>query len=147
MGADARNFFSPAEQKRLVEAIGAAEERTTGEIRLHLENRAGKPVMERAIEVFNHLNMHETAQGTGVLIYLAIQDRAFTILGDDVIHDRVGGAFWDQIKNRMEAAFRRGQFLEGLLQGIDEAGHALAQHFPKTPDNPNELSDEISFGA
>jgi uncharacterized membrane protein len=147
MGADARHFFTPAEQQRLVDAIGSAEERTTGEIRLHLENHAGKPVMDRAIEVFNRLNMHETAQGTGVLIYLAIKDRAFTILGDDAIHAKVGSGFWDDIKNCMEGSFRQGQFLQGLLQGIEEAGHALAKHFPKTPDNPNELSDEISFGA
>lgn len=142
-----QDFLSESDQKILVEAIVAAEAKTTGEIRLHLESRAGKDAMKRAIEVFNKLNMHETAHGTGVLFYLAVEDRVFTILGDDAIHARVGDGFWNTIKEKMQVHFKEGRFTEGLRMGIEMAGDALSTHFPKTKDNPNELSDEISFGA
>ena len=145
--ASPKDFFTQAEQEAIVQTIVQAEAKTTGEIRLHLENKSGKDPMKRAIEVFNHLNMHETAHGTGVLFYMALNDHAFTILGDDAIHAKVGSGFWDAIKETMQEHFRAGKFAEGLCLGIERAGEALSTYFPKTTGNPNELSDDISFGA
>ncbi len=46
---DIANFFSSEEQKKIVEAIKQAELNTSGEIRLHLENRCKIDVLDRAL--------------------------------------------------------------------------------------------------
>ena len=44
---DISNFFSNEEQSKIVDAIKLAELNTSGEIRLHLENRCNRQSKER----------------------------------------------------------------------------------------------------
>jgi uncharacterized membrane protein len=80
-----------------------------------------------------------------VLIYLAIKDHKFAIIGDAGINERVPADFWDNTKNIMLDDFRKDLFTEGLCEGIKLAGEQLRQYFPHKDDDINELSDEISF--
>ena len=66
--------------------------------------------------------MHKTDLRNGVLFYLAVKDRKFAILADEGINQVVTEGYWDQIKSVMEAHFKEGRFLEGLVQGITMAG-------------------------
>src|SRR5690606_13392972 len=109
----AKDFFSAEDREKIVQSIEAAERNTAGEIRVHLENHCGKPIADRAVEIFNILNMHETAHRYGVLFYLAIKDHKFFILGDDGINAAVPEGFWDSIKDHMQALFREGKFTQG----------------------------------
>ncbi len=137
-------LLSKQEEKKLVAAIGAAERLTSGEIRIHLEKHTDKDTFERALEVFQELEMHQTEQRNGVLFYLAYEDHRFTILGDEGIHAKVGADFWNEIKEEIQTRFRSGKFFEGLEYGVLAAGHALQEHFPYQRGDVNELSDEIS---
>lgn len=140
-------LFSEADQRKIVDAIKAAEKNTSGEIRVHIEAYCKEPnVLDRASKVFAELNMHKTDLRNGVLFYLATIDRKFAIIGDAGINKNVPTNFWEEIKEKMAHKFRKGQFTEGLSDGIIEAGMQLKQHFPRTEDDMNELSDEISFG-
>jgi uncharacterized membrane protein len=143
MSAD---FFKLAEKIRIVNAIKQAEKNTSGEIRLHIENRCKGEVLDRAVDVFAMLKMHKTEQRNGVLFYLAINDRKFAILGDAGINAVVPNNFWDAIKEAMLAHFASGNFAEGLAIGINMAGEKLKEHFPYQKDDVNELPDDISFG-
>jgi uncharacterized membrane protein len=80
------------------------------------------------------------------LFYLAYEDRKFAILGDAGINSAVAEGFWDQITVRMQQKFRAGHFLEGLIEGVEMAGHQLNSNFPRSADDINELSDKVSFG-
>ncbi|HEX5171746.1 MAG TPA: TPM domain-containing protein [Cyclobacteriaceae bacterium] len=142
----ARKFFSRDDQQRITQAIFEAEKNTSGEIQVHLENTCKKPVLKRALEIFKTLNMHKTAQRNGVLIYLAIEDHKFAIIGDAGINEKVPHDFWDSTKEHMEKLFREGRFTDGLVDGIRMAGEQLGTHFPYSKDDKNELPDEISFG-
>ena len=146
--ANARNLFSKTEDARIVAAIREAERRTSGEIRVHLEDHAdGGDPMARAKVLFAELGMTETEARNGVLFYLAVKDHHFTVLGDRGIDKAVPDNFWDAIKQGMEVAFREGRFEDGLVNGIKEAGIQLSEHFPHAgEDDQNELSDEISIG-
>lgn len=146
MSIPARQFFTPEEQQHILDAISEAERNTSGEIRVHLENSCRGNLLDRAAEWFHHLRMHRTERRNGVLFYLAIRDQQFAILGDQGINQVVPADFWDQIKARMQARFRNGEFLEGLQDGIREAGHQLKQHFPYQTNDVNELPNDISFG-
>ena len=138
-----RTFFSSHEKDRIIEAIRQAERRTSGEIRVYLERRAGGDLWRRARKVFEKLKMTHTTKRNGVLIYLSLTDRCFVLLGDKGIHEKVGETFWKQVVVRMQEFFRKEEFLEGLLAGIRELGEKLRLYFPPETDDKNELSDQI----
>ncbi|MEI7981242.1 MAG: TPM domain-containing protein [Bacteroidota bacterium] len=146
MGTTARDFFSPQEQEEIKEAIMSAELDTSGEIRVHVENSCSGDVMDRTAFVFKQLGMNKTALRNGVLIYLAIKNRRFAIIGDKGIHAVVPENFWDDIKSDMLEHFRNDRFKDGLVQAILNAGIHLKKNFPRAKNDINELSDEISFG-
>lgn len=141
----AKDFFTLAEGESIVDAIKAAELNTSGEIRVHLEEKAGKDAYDRAKQVFDKLKMHQTEQRNGVLFYLATQDKKFAILGDKGIDDVVPEDFWNSTRDLMQEHFRNGRFVEGLTEGIASAGEQLKKYFPYQSDDVNELDDEISY--
>ena len=129
----------------MVEAIRQAELNTSGEIKVHIENHCRINVEERSLFIFNHLKMNETKQRNGVLIYLAVKDRKFAILGDEGINNMVEANFWNDIRDLMVEAFKEGRFADGLEQGIIRCGEKLKIYFPYQSDDINEISDEISY--
>jgi uncharacterized membrane protein len=95
--------------------------------------------------VFAHLGMHLTAERHGVLIYLAVEDRKLAIVGDEGIHRQVGDAYWQTVRDLMIARLSQGRALDAVLAGVAEVGRELARHFPRRPDDRNELSDQVSI--
>lgn len=142
----AKEFFNEQQQKQIISAIKDAEMNTSGEIQVHIERKCKKDVLDRATEVFGLLQMHKTEKRNGVLFYLAIDDHKFAILGDQGINTIVGTNYWENIKDHMQGRFRKGEFTEGLCDGITMAGQQLKKHFPFGSGDVNELSDDISFG-
>ncbi len=140
------DFFSSEEKDLVMQAVKEAELNTSGEIRVHLESKCTKDVLDRAAYIFEKLKMHKTKLRNGVLFYLAINDRKFAILGDAGINATVPGNFWNEIKNEMLAYFKDRKFAQGLSKGIKMAGIQLKSHFPYQKDDINELPDDISFG-
>ncbi len=142
----ATDFLTKEQSDKIVAAIKQAELNTSGEIRVHLEGKCAIDVLDRATYWFEKLKMHKTEQRNGVLFYLAYTDKKFAILGDAGINSKVPSNFWDTIKSEMEARFREGDFVNGLVNGILACGEQLKSHFPYQSDDVNELSDEISYG-
>ncbi|MCE7055919.1 TPM domain-containing protein [Algoriphagus sp. AGSA1] len=144
----AEKLFSKADREAIVNAIRSAEVSTSGEIQVHIESRCKGDVLDRAVKVFDTLKMYQTKDRNGVLFYLAVVDHRFAILGDKGINEVVPDDFWENIKEHMASCFKKGQFTQGLIDGIHMAGEQLGQHFPYQGDSDiNELPDEISFGS
>lgn len=143
---NARKFFTEQEQLAIKNAIVQAEKSTSGEIRVHIEDSFKGDILDQAAFIFRKLKMHETAQRNGVLIYLAVRNRQFAIIGDAGINSRVPEGFWDLTKETMTEHFKNSRFTEGLVEGIRMAGEKLVEYFPYLQNDTNELSDEISFG-
>lgn len=140
------DFLTKAEEQEIVEAIGIAEKNTSGEIRVHIEKENTIAPLERAMEVFRNLNMENTEERNGVIIYVAVKSHQFAIYGDKGINEKVGHDFWDCTKDVMANHFKNGNFKQGLIDGILRAGEQLKTHFPYQSDDSNELSNEISKG-
>ena len=140
------DFLTTTEEQEIIEAIRMAENNTSGEIRVHLEKSTEKDALERAKEVFYFLKMDETKQQNGVLFYVAVDDKLFSILGDKGIDNAVPNDFWNSIKDNVLHKFSNGNYVEGLKQGIIETGTKLKEFFPYQSDDKNELPDEISLG-
>ena len=134
-------------------AIGAAittcEQSHRGELRFVAEGSLPLAVLwrglsprARAADLFADLRIWDTAENSGILIYVQLLDRHVEILADRGIAARVPQAEWDSLCREMEARFRRGEWRDGALQAIARAGELLARHFPAGASNPNELPDQ-----
>lgn len=139
-----KKFFNQAEQERIVEEIRKAEERTSGEIRVHLDCCAKGDALAKAKEIFVKLGMTKTRHRNGVLIYLATEHRKFAIIGDEGIHRVVPENYWEGIKADMQKDFREGKIVQGICLGVREIGEKLKLHFPVEKGDVNELPNEVS---
>ena len=90
--------------------------------------------------------MHQTESRNGVLLYLAIRDRKFAILGDVGIHQVVDQTFWRTTYQIAHHWFQSEAWVVGLKAAIEATGDALEVHFPRASGDVNELSDAISWG-
>lgn len=145
-----RRLLTDADLDALGDAVRHAEARTSAELRVHLERRlprgARGDTLARAREVFARLGMQRTAGRNAVLLYLALDDRRLAIVGDDAVHARVGDRVWARLRDLMVERLRAGQPREALLVAIADVADLLARHFPRRPDDRNELDDSVSEG-
>jgi uncharacterized membrane protein len=132
--------------QRVEQAIREAERTTSGEIRVSVAHFFWGDVTKVAGQAFRRLGMEHTPERNGVLIFLVPSRKRFVVLGDTGIHDHVGQAFWDDVAACLGTHFQRGEFTEGLVEGIRLVGERLAAHFPGhgNPDS-NELPDQVDF--
>ncbi|NQX91564.1 MAG: TPM domain-containing protein [Flavobacteriales bacterium] len=138
--------FGSAEEQMIEHAIALAEKETSGEIRVHVDNRCKENVLDRAVYVFKQLDMHQTELRNGVLIYVAIQDHKLAIIGDQGINKMVQNDFWEKAKDLMIENFKKGYYTEGICKAIEQAGNQLKSYFPYQDDDVNELPNQVSFG-
>jgi len=139
------NIFNSQGEEQIMHAINIAENHTSGEIRICIEKKCPGDVIQQASKRFSELNMHKTALKNGVLIFLAVEDHKFAIIGDEGINKKVPANFWEETKDIMANLFKEGKFVDGLVAGIDRAGLQLKTYFPKSDDDINELPNEVVY--
>lgn len=137
--------LSDKEQDVIKQSIEWAEKATSGEIRVCVESKCEVDAYERAVECFSELQMEATKLRNGVLVYVALDDKKFAIIGDEGINVLVNDNFWDSTKALMLEKFKLGHIAEGISVGIIEAGKQLKRYFPYSSDDVNELPDDIVF--
>jgi uncharacterized membrane protein len=142
------DHISQEQEIRVVEAIHEAEARTTGEIKVHLERFCKGDPLDRAKNLFHQLGLHQTEHRNGVILYVAFDAKKAAIWGDEGLYGQTDPAFWSAEINIMLEHFRNGDVAGGLIRGISDIGGRLAELFPRQDGdvNPNELSDEVSYG-
>ncbi|WP_027533682.1 TPM domain-containing protein [Bradyrhizobium sp. WSM3983] len=145
----ARQVFPQSVLDRIEQAIKQSETTHSGQVRFVVEGALdGRPLFrnqharERALDVFSHLRIWDTAHNNGVLIYLLLADRDVEIIADRGIDAKVGAAGWETICRAMEAEFGSGEFERGVIDGIAAVSRELARHFPPAGAHPNELPDK-----
>ncbi|HQR29993.1 MAG TPA: TPM domain-containing protein [Anaeromyxobacteraceae bacterium] len=102
-------------------------------------------VQGRAEQAFLEHGLHETRDGTGVLVFASLLEHRAVIIGDRGIHARMGDAEWQRAIDALVAGMRRSAPGEGFEAAIDLVGARLAEHFPRRDgeDVPNELPDRL----
>lgn len=143
--AKKNQFLTEKEEQDIVQAIQKAEKETSGEIRVHIENKCKKDPLLRAQKVFADLQMQKTELKNGVLVYIASDDHKVAVFGGKAIHDTVGKTFWDDILADMIDDFKKGSFKSGIEKAVLSIGDKLKSHFPYKSDDKDELSNDISF--
>jgi uncharacterized membrane protein len=144
-----RRVFPADALARIEQAIKTGESTHAGQVRFVVEGALDSSPLfrnqlarERALDVFSHLRIWDTAHNNGVLIYLLLADRDVEIVADRGIDAKVDAEGWEKICREMEADFRAGQFEHGVIKGIEAVSRELARHFPPRGPHPNELPDK-----
>ena len=138
-------FLQRLDDAKVVQAIQAAERTTSGEIRVFVTSRAlgGDKVVDRAAARFEKLGMTATRERNGVLLYFAPHAQQFAIVGDKGIHEKCGEAFWGGVASEIREKIKEGRFTEAVVEAIEKTGNALARHFPRSPEDRDELPNEV----
>jgi uncharacterized membrane protein len=141
-----RKLFPKATLEAIETAIQQSESHHCGELRFAIENSLssrqiwqGLSSRQRALQVFSDLKVWDTEENSGVLIYLLLAERTVHIIADRGINKRVTQGQWDEVVQAMQQNFKQGEFERGSLVGIERITALLAEHFPASADNPNEL--------
>jgi uncharacterized membrane protein len=144
-----RRVFPTDVLARIEQAIKAGEATHAGQVRFVVEGALDgatlfrdQPARERALDLFSHLRIWDTAHNNGVLIYLLLADRDVEIVADRGIDAKVGADGWENICREMEADFKAGNFERGVIKGIEAVSRALAKYFPPDGHPRNELPDQ-----
>lgn len=138
-------FLTEAQERRIISAIKEAENKTSGEIRVHIEHNCSGDALERAADLFHDLGMDQTDLQNGVLVYIASEDHKAAVYAGKGIHKQVEDGFWDDVLQLLLNHFRQHAFEQGLVEAVKKVGHKLTELFPYQRDDANELSNEISY--
>lgn len=140
-----KKFLSKAESERINSAIKEAEGKTTGEIKVVIARHCWGKLAVKAAKIFRQLGLDKTKERNCVLILFVVTNREFLIHGDQGIHEQVGQGFWDDIRDKMAAAFRQDEFGDGISRGVSLIGERLSEYFPYQREDIDEISDEIVY--
>ena len=126
-----KHFSKHVRHDEIIAAIRAAEQKTSGEIRVSISPKhIDDPVAAARIE-FMRLGMNASRERNGVLIFVAPRSHKFAVIGDEAVHAKCGDAFWRKLADAMTGYFRKSEFTPGIIHGVQTAGDLLAEHFPR----------------
>ena len=114
------------EEAMVLKAIREAEQGHRGEIRVHLERKCpDKNELKRAMNLFYTLNMHHTRDGTGVLLYIAPEERKTAVFAGHGIFGAEEKDFWQEVTDKVAKGFRQRKPAQGICSALEEIGDLL----------------------
>ncbi|MDP1027884.1 hypothetical protein Q5H91_11720 [Sphingomonas sp. KR1UV-12] len=114
-------------------------------LRMALTPRAtrARRVRRRALMLFRTAAEARTRAATGVLLYLSLAEHRAEIVADAPIHSRVAPEVWGEAMAALIVAVKDGRPGDGMADAVTRIGAILAAHFPRSPDDTNELPDRL----
>ncbi len=97
----------------------------------------------RAVMLFRTAAEQRTRAATGVLLYLSLDEHRAEIIADEAIHSRVAAETWGEAMALLIEAVRDGRAGDGMADAVMRIGAVLAEHFPRSADDTNELPDRV----
>jgi putative membrane protein len=114
-------------------------------VRVALIPRAARHAVAHrvALEQFAVRGVANTADRTGILIFVSLSERYARIIADEGIAARVHQSEWQGAIDALIAHMRDGRIADGFVTAIEKCGDALARHFPRSETTRDELRDRI----
>ena len=100
-------------------------------------------VRRRAVAVFKAAAERRTVGRTGVLIYLSMAERRAEIVGDEAITKVTTPETWGDAMTALLVDVKQGQVGDGIVAAIERVGAVLAEHFPRSAGDINEIPDKL----
>ncbi len=133
---------------RIEQAVKKSEQFHRGEICFAVESELdtfelirGITPRARAQQVFVQLNVWNTEENSGVLIYILLADRAVEIVADRGIAKLIDQSHWQAIADEMSAHLKLHEFEVGCVRAIERATELLSLHFPAHGSTKNSQDD------
>lgn len=140
-----RRVLSREDDDAIVAAIAQAERGNGGEVRVHIERRCrAQDPLDRARELFEALGMRETAQGTGVLLYVAVESRVACVFAGEGVHGVREPDFWEDVVGSVATGFAKGDARGGLCEALGRLGDLLRDACPGDDAAGDELPNEVT---
>ena len=114
-------------------------------LRLALTPRAtkGRRVRRRAIALFKTGAERRTIGRTGILIYLSMGEHRAEIVADEAITKVTTPETWGEAMAALLAEVRAGRPADGIVAAVERVGAVLAEHFPRSSADTNEIPDKL----
>ncbi|MGA3181472.1 MAG: TPM domain-containing protein [Verrucomicrobiota bacterium] len=138
-----KDFLKQIRHDDIVAAIRHAELKTSGEIRVFISHKKTEDAVAAGQTAFLRMGMAKTRHRNGVLIFVAPKAHKFAVIGDEAVHQKCGDVFWQALTAEMSGYFKRSEFTQGILHGVQKAGELLAAHFPPHPGDKNQGPDPV----
>lgn len=100
-------------------------------------------VRQASLIEFYSSGLYRTRESNGILIYLSRFERHVAVLGDRGIHEKLGDPHWDDVRDTIIRGIRARKAGAGICAAVEICGKALAKHFPRRPDDTDELPDKV----
>jgi putative membrane protein len=100
-------------------------------------------VRRRAVVIFKAAAERRTAGRTGILIYLSMAEHRADIVADEAILKVTDEHTWGEAMTALIAEVREGRPGDGIVAAIERVGLVLAEHFPRTTEDINEIPDKL----
>jgi len=100
-------------------------------------------VRRRGLLLFRLATENRTRAKTGVLLYLSLAEHRAEIIADAAINAKVTPETWGEAMAALIEAVKDGRPGDGMVASIGKIGQVLAEHFPRSPDDTNELPDRL----
>jgi len=111
--------------------------------RMISKDRIADAVQARSLAAFTGQGLHHTRAETGILIFVSLLEHRVVVLADRGINEKVEAGTWDEIVNRITASLKSGNGCDGFCKAIERCGEILAQHFPRSADDRDELPNKL----
>jgi putative membrane protein len=108
-----------------------------------VRSKIDEEVHQRALQAFFSRDLHATKDRTGILVMASLLEHRVEILADTGINAKVSQETWQGILTELIGKIKSGELTEGICNAVRECGEVLAEDFPGTHDNPNEISNKI----
>ena len=100
-------------------------------------------VRRRAIAVFRAGAERRTVGRTGILIYLSMGEHRAEIVADEAITKVTRPETWGEAMAALLVEVKAGRPGDGIVAAVAEVGKVLAEHFPRSTDDTNEIPDKL----
>jgi putative membrane protein len=105
--------------------------------------RKEKAVGRRALQAFYEKGLYKTHLNTGVLFFLSLLEKKVWVLADKGIYEKIKQETLNQFAGQVSNGVRDRQAGKALIQAIQVLGDLLAEYFPITAGDKDELPDEV----
>lgn len=107
------------------------------------QRRMADAVHMRSLAAFTAHGLHYTKAHTGILIFASLFERRVVVLADQGIHEKVQDGTWDEVVRIIVSGLKSKDGCAAFCAAIERCGKILAEHFPRSPDDKDELEDKL----
>jgi putative membrane protein len=111
--------------------------------RLIARHRIADAVHSRSLAAFTAHGLHYTKAHTGILIFVSLLEHRAIVLADRGINEKAAPGTWDEVVQMLTVGLKSGNACDAFCRAIERCGAILAQHFPRSADDVNELANKL----